>query len=594
MNGYKVLSALLLLLMVSVSVLISGSIEAREQTPVRLAKTAVDDYDNVAIGNVGVLVTNYGKFGNYELGVDTFEWPIGSGNTYLFEGRIWFGTKLAGEKVVSTGDDFEWGTAPDARADTVLVITGDEATSEYDTYAVMTDDVAGNPNVIGVELTQRTYNWSISYLDDFIIYDFTFKNISGTDLTECYVGFAMDCDVSGDEGAERYIDDLTGWDPEHLISYMYDSDNPEVPGDDTGGPTGMESPGYIGTMPLVAPAPVDGRVGADTPSSHYWWDWNHDPGSDELKYDYMASGKYLDTPPSPFDYRYLQSYGPYDIPAGKSIRIVIVTGLGKGLAGLQANLSAAKDLFEANRDRWASDGGKWLASGPPPSPGLTVTSGDQMVTLTWDDGSEGHVDPVTGATDFEGYRVWKSPTGIEGDWTLLADFDRIDAFGLNTGLPPKNADGLYEFVDRDVHNGYPYHYAVTVYDDADLAAVGSLESSKTTNRQFASPSALAQTDESKIYVYPNPYKADAPWDFQPDLYNPSDERIRFNNIPSRCTIRIFSLSGDLIRTLNHTSGTGSEDWNLISRNTQKVVSGIYLYNIRGEGVDYIGKFVIIR
>ena len=56
----------------------------------------------------------------------------------------------------------------------------------------------------------------------------------------------------------------------------------------------------------------------------------------------------------------------------------------------------------------------------------------------------------------------------------------------------------------------------------------------------------------------------------------------------------FSLSGDLIQTLQHTSGTGSEDWDLISRNTQKVVSGIYLYNVRGEGVDYIDKFVVIR
>lgn len=570
-------------------VLLPGVSPGRIRGPVPLAKTAADAYYNVAVGNVGVFVTNYGKFGNYDIVEATFEWPAGSGNLYLFEGRLWFGAKVGGAKLVSAGDDYEWGTDPAAVADTVLVITGEDAVSEFDTYSVMTDRVAANSGrEIGIEVTQRTYSWSISYLDDFIIYDMTFKNIGAADLSEAYVGFAMDCDVAANEGAENYIDDLTGWDPEHLISYMYDSDNPEIPGDDTGGPNG-EVPGYIGTIPLSSPETSDGRAPADQPSSHYWWDWNHDPGSDELKYDYMASGKFLETPPSPFDYRYLQSYGPYDIPAGGTIRIVVATGLGKGLVGLQETLLAAKELFEANRDTE----GKWIVSGPPASPTLTVVPGDRMVTLQWNDTPESHVDPVTGVEDFEGYRIWKSPTGIEGEWTLIADYDKIDAMGLNAGLPDKQ-EGQYTLVDRTVHNGYPYYYAVTAYDNGDLVRIGSLESSKTTNKTYTMPSAVANTDEDKIYVYPNPYKATAPWDFEPDLYNPSEERIRFNNIPGVCTIRIFTLSGDLVDTIDHRDGTGSADWDLISKHTQKIISGIYLYQVQGEGVDFVGKFIVIR
>ncbi|MFH1008859.1 MAG: hypothetical protein V1800_15395 [Candidatus Latescibacterota bacterium] len=559
------------------------------QGPVPAAKTTADAYANVAIGNLGVLVTNYGKIGNADLVPADFDWPAGSGNLYLYEGRIWFGAQVSGTKRVSAGDDYEFGTDPSAKADTVLVITGDEAVSEYDTYSVMTDQVATNiGREIGIELTQRTYSWSISYLDDFIIYDLVFKNTGAADLKDCYMGFAMDCDVSLDEGAECYIDDLNGWDSENKISYMYDSDNPELPGDDTGGPNG-ESPGYFGTISLSSPATKDGRAGADAPSSHYWWDWNHDPGSDELKYDYMASGKFLATPASPFDYRYLQSYGPYDIPAGGSIRVLTATGLGKGLVGLQENLLAAKELFEANR----GTAGKWIVSGPPASPALTVTPGDRMVTLAWGDGPEAHVDPVTGMADFEGYRVWKSATGIEGGWSLVADYDKIDGVGMNAGLPEKTG-GRYPFVDHNVHNGYPYYYAVTAYDNGDLARIGSLESSKTTNKTYTSPSALANTDEDKIYVYPNPYKATAPWDSKPDLYNPSEERIRFNNIPGTCTIRIFTLSGDLIDTLDHRDGTGSADWDLITRHTQKIVSGIYLYHVQGAGVDFVDKFIVVR
>jgi len=577
-------------------VLIPGAASGRVQGLRSLLKPAIDDYYNSSIGNLGVFVTNYGLIGDYMVIDASMEWPAGSANLYLFEGRIWFGAMVDGAKYVNSahtlGANIEWGPSKDD-ADTVKVITGDEAVSELDTYCIYTDGTDENAErAMGIKVIQRTYTWSISYLDDFIIYDLTFINEGGKDLQDVYIGFCMDCDVSSAEGAECYIDDLTSYDPVNKISYMYDADNPEIPGDDTGGPNG-ESRGYIGTMPLLSPPAKDGRAGPNEPSCHYWWDWNHDPGDDETGYDYMASGRFLDTPPSPFDYRYLQAYGPYDLPAGGSIRIITVTGVGEGLVGLQNNLLSAKQLFEANKDRLESEE-KWIASGPPPSPNLVVKAGDRVVTLEWDDSPEGHVDPVTNVEDFEGYRVWKSSTGVAGEWTLLADFDKINSVGLNSGLPPKNAAGKYYFIDRDVHNGYPYYYSVTSYDNGDLALAGILESSQVTNRTYVSPSALPNVDPDRIYVYPNPYKVQAPWDFHPDRYNPSEERVRFNNIPAKCTIRIYSLSGDLIKTIEHDSGTGSEDWDLISDNVQKIVSGVYIYNVKGEGVDYTGKFVVIR
>jgi hypothetical protein len=35
-------------------------------------------------------------------------------------------------------------------------------------------------------------------------------------------------------------------------------------------------------------------------------------------------------------------------------------------------------------------------------------------------------------------------------------------------------------------------------------------------------------------------------------------------------------------------------WDLISRNTQAVVSGIYLYSVESESGNQVGKFVIIK
>jgi hypothetical protein len=111
-----------------------------------------------------------------------------------------------------------------------------------------------------------------------------------------------------------------------------------------------------------------------------------------------------------------------------------------------------------------------------------------------------------------------------------------------------------------------------------------------------------------VEVFPNPYRIDG--NYSADKYEGTattysttyDRRIRFNNVPPRCNIRIYTLDGDLVQTLYHevtdvrdTDATHAE-WDLISRNTQAVVSGIYLFSVENldTGEEQIGKFVIIK
>ncbi len=75
--------------------------------------------------------------------------------------------------------------------------------------------------------------------------------------------------------------------------------------------------------------------------------------------------------------------------------------------------------------------------------------------------------------------------------------------------------------------------------------------------------------------------------------------IHFANLPPECTIRIYTLDGDLVRELTHdvdpqdpTSGHAS--WDLVTRNTQLVVSGIYYWTIEEpSGKVQMGKLVVI-
>lgn len=104
-------------------------------------------------------------------------------------------------------------------------------------------------------------------------------------------------------------------------------------------------------------------------------------------------------------------------------------------------------------------------------------------------------------------------------------------------------------------------------------------------------------------VFPNPYRVDGGY-FQNDYEKDSgdfDKRLRFVNLPPKCTIRIYTLDGDLVRTLEHDKQEDDLNatyhyWDLVSRNTQAVVSGIYLYTVeeKGTGEIQIGKFVIIK
>ena len=83
-------------------------------------------------------------------------------------------------------------------------------------------------------------------------------------------------------------------------------------------------------------------------------------------------------------------------------------------------------------------------------------------------------------------------------------------------------------------------------------------------------SAHAKNALSNIKVVPDPYYAyAAQWEALPGETN-----LQFQNLPERCTIRIYTLAGDLIKTLEHTDGTGTQEWNLQTDSQRLIVSGI--------------------
>ncbi|MFA4838406.1 MAG: hypothetical protein WC703_02890, partial [Candidatus Neomarinimicrobiota bacterium] len=109
---------------------------------------------------------------------------------------------------------------------------------------------------------------------------------------------------------------------------------------------------------------------------------------------------------------------------------------------------------------------------------------------------------------------------------------------------------------------------------------------------------LAKTEMNRIAVVPNPYVAAAPWESKRMMASGRGERrINFIHLPSRCTIRIYTTSGDHVTTIRHESSIddGSEPWNLTTKDGLDLAPGIYYYQVEAdEAGEFTGKFAIIK
>ena len=101
-----------------------------------------------------------------------------------------------------------------------------------------------------------------------------------------------------------------------------------------------------------------------------------------------------------------------------------------------------------------------------------------------------------------------------------------------------------------------------------------------------------------IRVVPNPYIAAETWEPRNTYSSGRGPReIHFINLPSKCTIRIFNISGALVRKLEHSAQNenGTEIWDVLSGEKFEIAYGIYVYHVEAPGIgNKTGTFAIIK
>jgi len=108
----------------------------------------------------------------------------------------------------------------------------------------------------------------------------------------------------------------------------------------------------------------------------------------------------------------------------------------------------------------------------------------------------------------------------------------------------------------------------------------------------------AKDQLSNIIVVPNPYIATARWEPR-TLFTTGrgDRLIQFKKLPAKCTVRIFTITGALVKTLEKDSSPadGSLSWNLISDDGMDIAYGLYIFHVDAPGIgEYIGKFAVVK
>jgi hypothetical protein len=107
-----------------------------------------------------------------------------------------------------------------------------------------------------------------------------------------------------------------------------------------------------------------------------------------------------------------------------------------------------------------------------------------------------------------------------------------------------------------------------------------------------------QTDLSVVKVVPNPYLVRAGWDLDNDY-----QRVQFINLPTECTIAIYTIAGDMVKTIRHAvpfqtgfdkATRGTAYWNLQTENNQKVSTGVYVFRVTSPYGETVGRFAIVR
>ncbi len=496
---------------------------------------------------------------------------------------------------------------------------------------VFTDPVVTGHVPLGIRVWQKSYAWQNLVTQPILAMEYTIINAGSKTLDSVYIGFFVDPLIGNVNLPDITNHKYSAYIPELRTAYAHTVyDRAATP---------------VGVVVLGTPRPLT--------ELRYTFNWNRfedNPGTDREHYDLMAAGRIkTDEPQNPgSDSQFLLAFGPFETMApGDTLEIALALISGDGVE------IGPNSLIENARRAYSLYSSGYRLPVVPPSPPLRVADGPGTVVIdwswspddltpdplsTWDDSSaflsslpDTHwrrADPpaghAAGGRIFEGFRLWRSesPEFDPGSFGLVRQYDVDDDldFEYDGGLE-------FSFTDSNLLRGKKYWYAVTSFsipgvsvnviplpDDPGSTRIDTLYS-PSSESDIGANATLVQLPFSpsdgpgQVLVVPNPYRVDANYTFESGGWegrsidwNELKRTIWFIHLPPRAVIRIFSLSGDIVATLDHDDAGrtdpgrpgGQEEWDMMSASGRVIASGVYVFSVESEYGTQIGTFAVIR
>lgn len=94
------------------------------------------------------------------------------------------------------------------------------------------------------------------------------------------------------------------------------------------------------------------------------------------------------------------------------------------------------------------------------------------------------------------------------------------------------------------------------------------------------------SDLDKAHVFPNPFVPSRGY----------ADKVTFSQLTAMCTIRVYTLSGELVKEIKKDDSTDRTPWAPVNNmGGQPLASGVYLWSIESsEGQVKTGKFMVIK
>ncbi len=210
--------------------------------------------------------------------------------------------------------------------------------------------------------------------------------------------------------------------------------------------------------------------------------------------------------------------------------------------------------------------------------------------------SGGTNDPYTDWIYF--YDVTDKTPGTKGyDAVVASNFDEGDTHTLGSEIMARVVFVLFNGGDVAAAN-FPTNLPATQPEVGSVFRIETTKPNQPTSGttgdifRFTAPTVvtndadLAKQAVEEINVFPNPYYA-----VNPREINKYQRYVTFSHLPTKATLRIFNLAGQLVRTIEKNSPSQFITWDLVNESSFPVASGLYIVHV---DMPDLGKTKVLK